>query len=207
MTEPEDRLDRIATSAVASWSTLTDFEKELLGKRPADGTSRGWMVLNAVMDGFRGNVTPDDVPADLRDLIPEPFDNDSRTISKEHKISLAKWVDKNFAKGFYKDFLFSLEPKYRRLRVLPIINKGGAKDEWAEIFQAADSQFRLIQESRDRNYNVPYTITGVQESWDDYAKNTLYPYLQKNASDTFKKELELLGGVDLLRTLIADGDS
>jgi hypothetical protein len=132
-----------------------------------------------------------------------PFD--SREIPKEDKIKLAKYVDKNIAKGFYKDYLFSLEPKYHRLSYLPIITESKASKEWKELLGVARSQFAYIRRSRDLNYKVPYTITGIQEEWDAYAKSTLWPYIRKNGSNTFRNEIELLGGVDLLRTLIADG--
>ena len=202
--DPEARESAYAQMVTGSWDTLSDFEKEIAGRKPAKGVSRGWLAFHAITDGFRGNLTSEDVPDWLRDAIPGSPTEDG-TVSKEHKIQIAKWVNKHHAPGFYKDFLFSLEPKYRRLRVLPVVTKSKASKTWREIFQAAESQFRLIERSRANNYNVPYTITGVQDSWDDYAKNTLYPYLRKNASETFKKELELLGGVDLLRTMITDG--
>lgn len=199
---PEDRLEKKAEYAVASWDTLSNFEKELVGKKVAPKVSYGWVVANTIMDGFRGNLTAEDVPAELRDYIPEALPDGQREIDRQHKLDIARYVDKNFAPGFYKDYLFSIQPKFQRIRVLPIITKSKAKDEWSELMQAAGGQYALIKRAREGTVN--YTITGIQDGWDDYAKNTLYPYIQENSSETFRNELELLGGVDFLRTLIAD---
>lgn len=209
MKSDEERLNWISDNADASWDTLSDFEKELLGKKPAEGTSQGWVALNSIMDAYRGNLRPSDLPPDfpknLRSVLPNALPLGEREIAREDKIKLAKYVDKHFAKGFYRDFLFSLEPKYHRLSYLPIITKSKAAKEWKELLGVARGQFAYIRRSRELDYNVPYTITGIQDEWDDYAKNALWPYIKKNGSETFRNEIELLGGVDLLRTLIADG--
>jgi hypothetical protein len=211
--DPDYEQKRIASMSVQGWDTLSTFEKEIVGKKVNPSVSQGWLIYQAITDGYRGNVSAKDVAGvkvkggDLSELVPKALPQGQREIDKAWKIKLAKYVNNNFADGFYKDFLYSTEPKYRRVSVLPVVTQSPAKKEWFDLLKTANVEYGYIAAARDayaRNRDPGYTITSVQDGWDDYAKHTLYPYFEESGSADFKKELEMLGGVDFLRTLIAD---
>jgi hypothetical protein len=212
MKDNEDRDAQIAQMATAGWETLSDFEKELVGKRPAAGVSRGWMIYQAVSNALRGHLSPEDVAGievpygkkkeKLGDILPDALPEGQREIDAKYRNTLARWVDKTYIPGFYKDFLFSEQPKYRRISVLPVATKGKTSKEWTELLTTANKQYGYILAVRDGK--ADYTITSVKDNWSDYAVNDLYPYLKENASPLFVKEIELMGGQDFLRTLIED---
>ena len=210
--DPDYEQKQLAALSVQGWDTLTNFEKELVWKKPAPDVSKGWVVYNAISDGYRGKLTGDDVKGfklpggDLSEIIPKALPQGQRELSKKAKIDLAKYVDK-FAPGFYKDYLFSIQPKYRRISYLPFITKSPAKKEWVDLLTTANAEFGYIASARaayEKGKDPGYTITGVQDSWKDYVRTTLYPYFQRRGSEDFQKELEMLGGEDFLRTLIDD---
>lgn len=194
--DPESRTRALATMAVTGWASLSDFEKELVGKKVPPKISHGWVAYNAITDALRGNVTKEDIAdADIRAAMPDPLPMGQRSVEEETRRAAAKFVDKHFAPGFYKDFLFAERPKYQRLQVLPIVSKSRYAKDWTEIFQVANQANKARTEGQK---------TLIDDAWDEYSRTHLLPWIEEEKPKGFKKELELLGGLDLLQTLIGD---
>lgn len=188
------RSREIAVMATAGWDTLSDFEKETLGRKSTAKASYGWLVYHAIADALRGNITTEDVQdEDIRATLPDALPFGQRSIDSKTRRAIARHVDRYFVQGFQKDFIFSEKPKYQRLQVLPVVTKSRYAKDWNEIFQVANQANSALVEGQ---------ITKVQEAWDEYARTSLIPWIQTDKPEGFQREIKLLGGLDLLQTLI-----
>lgn len=194
--KPEQRAAKVADWTTTGWESLSNFQKEILGKKVAPKASYGWYAFSAVTDALRGNVTAQNVDdQELAAALPEATGS---SVAANIKRDVAKYVDKYFAPGFYKDYLFATRPKYQRLQVLPVVTKSSSSKEWKEVFALADQSWGYLSDLRQSGETG---IGAEQDRWREYVNQELYPWIKQYGSEGFQAELELLGGVDLLTTL------
>jgi hypothetical protein len=205
--DPNYEAKKMAALSVQSWDTLTDFEKEVVGRKQTftakgkaykPSASYGWMVYNAIADALRGKVTRADVPGEIKTLIPtEPLEN--RIVTAEERSRIASFVDKFVVGGFYKDFQFQEKAKIERVKTLPIITQSKYKKLWeTEVLQGASATQNYINDLRRQEKTG---ILDAQNDYKDWVRHVLWPWVQKQPK-AFQREVNFLGGEDFLRTLV-----
>lgn len=144
----------IASNAVTAWSSLSSFEKELLG-HPADAkVTAGWAKL-------------DDIVAEQRAALArkgESFPSGYRRV-------LAQYVQKYYdAPGLVKDFDFARQPLYARFQTFKPIQKSPNADKWHQILGAAQTYSKYLKVDG-------YDKSQVRQMWRDYVANTVQPWI------------------------------
>jgi hypothetical protein len=170
---PEQKQDVLAQNAGKyAWSTISSFEKELLGKRPPAKLAQGWLRLAQVVAEYRAAQPPG------QRRLPPGYEN-----------QLARYVDKHFAPGFYQDWLFAREPLARRLQVLKV---PVSSPKWPQLLNVAARYADYLKSDG-------YSKTGVKDAWRDYVASTLRPWVESDP--VFAGELEPFGP-DLLGKML-----
>lgn len=170
---PEKRKAIVADTVRLPWQLLSRLDKELLGRKVDAKVSEGWRRLEEIVVEYRANQPPG-----------------ARTLPRGYEAELAKYVDRYFARGFYKDWLFSREPLVRRLQVLPKARP--AHPDWAGIEQTAATYAGYLKSG-------DYQKQGVRDAWHDYVKQTLEPWVATRPK--LKEALDVYGSDFLYRLL------
>jgi hypothetical protein len=174
--DPQTRRERLAYFASKSWGDLTDYEKQLLGKK-ASGLSSGWQTL-----------------LDIYTSQSKDLERQGGRMPKGQKLALAKYVDRYYAPGFLQDFLFAQKPLYQRLETLSVIHDSPHREQWQTLFSYANGYHRYLQSGN-------YAKNSVLQRWRDYVGS---PAFQSwlSSEPGFRKELAAYGP-NLLQGLLS----
>ncbi len=151
----EDKPEAVIRSLIkSSWKNLSAFDKELLGHPAPKGTARGWQMYDGAEVAYRKQYP-------------------GASITSEQRLSLAKQIDKTVP-GFFKEYLFSKEPKIRRFEST-VLYQNMPKD---------------IRPSFDHFIATPATtFTGAMDSG-NYNKSELRAYWKKYVTEQLTPWLE-----------------
>jgi hypothetical protein len=165
---PNSRREALAESAGRfSWGGISPLMKELLGRKQPKNVARGWMEFARLKDEYRQSLPPG-----------------GRSFPSENDVELAKYVNRYYADGFYKDWLFSKEPLAHRLQMLTVIQKSPNRESWDALLNiAAPAGAAMRRDDIDK--------TATRDSWHDYVEQSLIPWVEGNPK--FKKELSDYG--------------
>jgi hypothetical protein len=180
--DPATKQQRLSYFASKSWDHLTDYEKDLLGRKPDAKFSEGWQQLEEIYSE----------QANAMHL-------QGQNMPKGQKLALAKYVDRYYVHGFLKDFLFAQKPLYQRLQLTSIVQESKYKTQWNDLFHVAQGYARLLQG------DTGYSHTSVNAVWKVYVKS---PGFQQwlDSYPGFKKELSNYGP-NMLNGLIKGGSA
>lgn len=188
---PDDQAKAVRGWATTSWSRLSPIAKELLGRKPATGAQFGWERFAAAQEDVRSRLAK--LPPDERG-----------SIDAEYLDTLARYVDRWYAPGFYQDYGFSRQPLAQRLmlgaaepsgKLMPSLEASPNRETWVEVLKLAAPYAKGITTGAS-----PKTETRAQ--WKAYVESSLLPWLQKERPG-FVKELELYP--ETLLTGLLDG--
>lgn len=160
--KPERKAQDKAENAMTPWEFLSSFDKEILGKTPPTGVAAGWKTLAGFVTDYKAQQPPGE-----------------RRLPPGYENTLAKHVGKYIA-GFYQDWLFSREPLVRRLQVLKL----GQSADFASLLTAAATYTGYLK-------NPEYSKTAVRDSWADYVRSTVVPYIE--AHPALRAEVDRYG--------------
>lgn len=153
---PEERAAHIAGLTKASWSGLTNFDKQLLGHKVPASMSKAWAeVVNA--------------KAQFIDQ------NPGSRIQPEQLLALAKQIDKDPRyTGFLKDYQFSLQPRIARFEASSVYRKMPA-DLRTEFDKAVGEDAKTAAKAlRSGNYSNGE----VRAAWQKYIEEDVVPKLK-----------------------------
>lgn len=117
------RAQALASNAKQSWSSLSSFEKELLGKKPSPNMNTAWAQFNKLVDDY-GN-THASTPQYVKDYY-------------------AKYVAKYYD-GFKDDYFFSQQKLAVRLSYLKPIQQSPYRDKWNKILDVAKKKIAEVK--------------------------------------------------------------
>jgi hypothetical protein len=142
---PEARRAAVQHSTVQSWSTLTAFDKALLG-RPSDAkVTAGWAKLKEFEATQRAEAK-----------------RQGRGYPAAYTRTLAQYVERNFdAPGLVKDYDFSKQPLYQRMKFLSPVQNSPNKALWGQLFSLADHQYKALKSG-------DYSSGQLRQQWTDY---------------------------------------
>jgi hypothetical protein len=152
-----------------SWSNLTAFDKALLG-RPSDAKiTEGWAKLREFEATQRAEAK-----------------RQGRSYPTAYTRTLAQYVEKNFdAPGLVKDYDFSRQPLYQRMKYLTPIADSPNKAKWTQLFALADHQYKAIASKN-------YSSAQLRQQWADYVSSDGFQQWIAE-SPSFKAELDGYG--------------
>jgi len=166
---PAQQQASITSATTRSWSSLTAFDKTLLG-RPSDAkVTEGWAKLAEFEATQRAEVK-----------------RQGRSYPAVYTRTLAQFVEKNYdAPGLVKDYDFSKQPLYQRMKYLSPIKNSPNKDTWTQLFALADHQYKAIKSGN-------YSSAQLRQQWTDYVSA---PGFQEwiAGHPSFKAELDSYG--------------
>lgn len=176
--EPAVKHQRLAYFAAKGWDHLSDYEKDLLGRKPDAKFSEGWAKL-------------EEIYAEQADQLHLQGQN----MPKGYKRTLAQYVDRYYVSGFIKDFNFAQKPLYQRLQLTTIIQHSPYKTQWNALLGQAAGYAKLLAG------DTGYSHTSVRAVWKTYVNS---PAFQQwlDRSPGFKKELADFGP-DMVKGLIS----
>jgi hypothetical protein len=147
----DDQKAHIASIVTQGWSTLSGFDKTLLGRPSDPKITAGWVTLNKVIEEQR-----------------QALAREGRTFPSGYGRTLAKYVEKNFdAPGLVKDYDFSKLPAYQRLKYLAPIQKSPNHNLWTQLLSVAGAYSKYLHVTDDSGTKV-YSATQVRQMWKDY---------------------------------------
>jgi hypothetical protein len=151
--------------------------KEMLGHKQPKDVAKGWVEFEKVKDEIRQGMPQGE-----------------RTFPPGYEVELARWVDRNKAQGFYKDWLFSKQPLARRLQQFKVVQKSKNRADWdALLARAAPFASALAADDVDKG--------AARDIWHDYVDSTLIPWVESNPK--FREELSDFGPSLLYRLIDA----
>jgi hypothetical protein len=169
------REDETRSLARRSWGSMSNFEKELAGKKVQPTVSEGW--------------------AELAKLKAEYKAQNFTTPSSDQIVAVAKALDRRFP-GFYQDYLFSVKPKLMRFETLKPYRDmpPAAKAKFNELAGLAKQFVSAIKSGN-------YSSTEMRQSWTTYVNETIKPWLNEPDKVALRNWLEPYGP-DFLSSLI-----
>lgn len=173
--DEDTRREIVADRATRPWAQLSTLDKELLGRKVDAKAAEGWRRLEEIIVEQRQQMPPGD-----------------RRFPPGHELNLAKYVDRNFAPGFYKDWLFSREPLVIRLQRFTPIQKSRFAGVWRDVLAAAASYASYLRSD-------DYDKTLVRDLWRDYVRGSLQPWADSQPG--FRDEMQMYGPDVLFRLL------
>jgi hypothetical protein len=163
-----EQQDALHTNTTAKWSSLTSFEKTLLGQKADPRVTAGWAKLNEIVAGQRAELA-----------------RQGRSFPSGYKRTLAKYVEKYYdAPGLVKDFDFAAQPLVERMKRLKPIQQSPHAAEWSQVFRVASTYAKYLR-------SPDYTETQVRQMWRDYVTKSLDPWVAGNPS--FRREVDAYG--------------
>lgn len=165
----------LAQAVDDDWAHVASYEKTMLGVPTSPGVSEGWSAFaNAVQEYNAKPGNPSLVAA--------------------QKASLAKQIDKVYP-GFYKDYVFSLQPKLERYQRTTLYQRLPGKRAFVQYIAAPAKQIlAAISKNGSRTY--------YERAWRQYVQTEVTPWL--NSQPDLKRALQDYGP-DFLNTLVSPG--
>jgi len=174
--DPQTRQERLSYFAAKGWDHLTNYEKELLGRKPTANFSEGWQKLEETYSEQASQLHLQ-----------------GSNMPRGQKLALAKWIDRYYVPGFLKDFYFAQKPLFQRLQLTTLVQQSKNQTQWHDLFNVAAGYAKFL-------VSDTYSHTSVRAGWRSYVKS---PAFQSwlDATPGFRKELDRFGP-DLLNGLI-----
>ena len=179
---PQEQADHRISAAKGDWRSLTAFDKELLGKRSSPTVSRGWANLTRLVAAYRGQVPMDGVTP----LGP------GQSIARNQLVYLVKYIDRGEkgylepSPGFFKDWLFSQQPRYKRLQTLVPVTKSKFRPQWEHLFADANVLGGHLG-------GTVYSAAALREAWHGYITGSEFTGWLKRTPAGFRHELDQYG--------------
>jgi len=146
----------IAGLAKASWSSLTNFDKQLLGARVPASTSKAWAEVAHVKEQYTDA-------------------NPGARIQPEQMLGLAKQIDADPRyKGFLRDYKFSREPRIARFEASSVYRKMPS-DLRTEFDKAVGSD---AEKAATAIASGNYAKGEVRAAWQKYVEEEVVPHLK-----------------------------
>lgn len=148
---PDEQQQHISQVTTQNWGTLSGFDKALLGRPSDPRVTQGWVTLKKVIDEQR-----------------QALAREGRTFPSGYDRTLAKYVEKYYdAPGLVKDFDFSKQPLYERLKYLAPIQRSPNRNLWTQVFNVAKGYSKYLHATDDTGQHE-YSSTQVRQMWKDY---------------------------------------
>lgn len=165
----------LAQAVTDDWAHVASYEKTMLGVPTSPGVSEGWSAFaNAVQEY---NAKPGNT-----------------SLVAAQKAGLAKQIDKVYP-GFYKDYVFSLQPKIERYQRTTLYQRLPDKQAFVQYIATPAKQIlAAISKNGDRTY--------YERAWRQYVQTEVTPWL--NGQPDLKRALTDYGP-DFLNTLVSPG--
>lgn len=172
-TSPAQRQEILAKKAGQPWEFLSTFDKELLGRKPSSDAAGGWEKFTELRQQAKDNLPPGH-----KHFPPGYLD------------TLAKYTDRYYAKGFFKDYLVSKEPLVQRLllggfqpaKMEAPLERSPNADLWRQMLAPAARYAQLLR-------NPDYPKTKIRDLWKQYVQSSLLPWARSHPA--MRKELQM----------------
>lgn len=165
----------LAQAVTGDWAHIASYEKTMLGVPTSPGVSEGWSAFATAVSDY--NKKPGSPP-----------------LVAAQKTSVAKQIDKVYP-GFYKDYVFSLQPKLERYQRTTLYQR--LPDRPAFIQYIATPAKKLIQAISANGHRTYY-----ERAWRTYVETQITPWL--DSQPDLRRALTDYGP-DFLNTLVSPG--
>jgi len=147
-------------AASGDWAHIASYEKTMLGVKTPPDVGKGWSAYYEAVTAY--NKVPS-----------------NSSLVAAQKVGLAKQIDKAYP-GFFKDYLFSRQPKIDRFKYTDLYKQMPDKSLFDQyIVGPAEQTAKAIKTNGSRNY--------YEKAWRNYVETQVVPWL--NSQPQLKAEV------------------
>jgi hypothetical protein len=146
------------------WGDLSNFDKELTGRKTPRVVADGWAVYHQVVAEYKAQKGPGE-----------------KNLDRDQLVAIATQIDKGGYQGFLTDWRFANKPLAERVGALRIVKDSAFPDYWQDILGKATKVVDAIKSGAA-------TREAARQAWDTWA-NREYAAL-KDGEPRFYAELQ-----------------
>lgn len=162
------------------WSTMSKFEKEILGKQTTAQMNMAWTDYHRTIAEFHKQ-------------------NPNDSIQRDQYLGLVSQLNKAYP-GFQAEYQFAKAPLYRKLVDLNVYKTSNHKADWKWLFETANKLRTGVE-------NKSFTAKAANQSWEEFAREAS-PWIKFNIPGFYKEMLtygEEKNGPRILFNLLRQG--
>lgn len=175
----KEKQTHIASVLNRTWRGLSNFDKELLGQKRPLSVARGWARLAEIEAEYHKQ-------------------NPGSNIAEDQRLSAVKQMERyDLYRGILKDYLFSREPKIRRLEMTKQYQQMGPKirGQFDRFIGGQAKVFATALKSGN------YSNGELRDVWKNYVSTSLLPWLKQPEQRDLWGWVDAHGGLGFLNTL------